>query len=652
MKKKNVKHSENYHEKVLHSRKKETPEREKRIQGQARNDKLSRYKYYLAGITAVITFIIYLVSLKNDFVEWDDSQYVFENLHIRSFDLSLFKWAFFDFYAANWHPLTWLSHALDYAVWGLNPMGHHLTNNILHAANTFFVVLLVARLLESWQAGKLASSHDTNFTLIAAATTGLLFGIHPLHVESVAWVAERKDLLCALFFLLSIMMYMSYVSHKTFRTYLIPLVLFSLALLSKPMAVSLPFVLLIFDWYPFARITTIKTFKTVLIEKLPFIAISIGSSILTILAQKAGGAVTAIDVIPLSTRMLVAAESLIAYLWKMIAPTHLIPYYPYPKDVSLFSAEYLSAIILAAMITAVCILMAKKQRLLLSAWTYYVVTLLPVLGLVQVGGQSMADRYTYLPSLAPFLLFGVLSAWIWKKTTGLQKQPLSIKLLNAGVAILLIVSLTLLSVRQISVWKNTFSLWTYVIEDEPKKAPIAYNNRGRFFYSRGQFARAIEDFNNAITLDPSSFKAFLNRGAAFLDSGRFDLAAADFDKAIVLNPSYSEAYNSRGSLFGMSGSLDKAIEQFTKAIELDPNYSAAYGNRASAYSLIGQNNRALQDLDRAIMLDRYYAENYLNRGNIYLESGNRELATSDFRKACDLGNKSGCSSLQSVSIGK
>ena len=435
-------------------------------------------------------------------------------------------------------------------------------------------------------------------------------------------------------------------------SYFLSLLFFSLALLSKPMAVSLPVVLLILDWYPFARITSFKTFKTSFIEKLPFIALSIGSSILTVLAQKAGGAVTAIEAIPLSSRVLVAFKSLIAYLWKMIAPVHLIPYYPYPKDVSLFSAEYLSAIILAAVITAVCIVMVKKQKVLLSAWAYYVVTLLPVLGLVQVGGQSMADRYTYLPSLGPFLLFGVLSAWTWEKTTGPQKQQLSIKLLNAGVAILLIVSLSFLCVRQISVWKNTFSLWTFVIEQEPQKIPIAYNNRGRFFYSRGQFDLAIEDFNKAITQDPSSFKAFLNRGAAFLDSGRFDLAAADFDKAIALNPSYSEAYNSRGSLFGMSGSLDKAIEQFSKAIEINPNYSAAYGNRGSAYSLIGQNIRALQDLDRAILLDRYYAENYLNRGNIYLASGNRELAISDFRKACDLGNKSGCSSLQPASIGK
>ncbi len=309
-----------------------------------------------------MTFIVYLAALQNEFVEWDDSQYVFENLHIRSFDLDFFKWAFFDFYAANWHPLTWISHALDYAVWGLNPMGHHLTNNILHAVNTFLVVLLVVRLLTSRQAVKLTSSHmssapadppeagnsrftihDSRFALIAAGVTGLLFGLHPIHVESVAWVAERKDLLCALFYLLSIMAYVSYRSYTTNKSYILSLFFFILALLSKPMAVSLPVVLLILDWYPFGRIQSLKTFRDSFVDKIPFIALSIVSSILTVLAQRAEGAVTAIEAIPLSTRMLVASKSLIAYLWKMLMPMHLIPYYPYPNDASLFSLEYLSA---------------------------------------------------------------------------------------------------------------------------------------------------------------------------------------------------------------------------------------------------------------------------------------------------------------------
>ncbi len=368
--------------------------------------KRQNVKYALAGLISLTTFVVYLSSLQNAFVLWDDEYYVLENPHIRSFDLNFFKWAFFDFYAANWHPLTWISHALDYAVWGLDPMGHHLTNNILHAVNTFLVVLLVVRLLASRQADKLTSSpgtsvsaeppgadnsrftiHDSRFALIAAGVTGLLFGLHPIHVESVAWVAERKDLLCALFYLLCIMEYARYADSTTPPSpsylfspanppecgkkkwqrrwrYLSALSFFILALLSKPMAVTLPFVLLILDWYPLQRIISLRTFKTAFIEKLPFIALSISSSILTILAQKAGGTIATIEAIPLSTRMLVAAKSLVAYIWKMIVPVHLLPYYPYPKDAALFSVDYISAIALTVAISAVCIVMAKKQKLL------------------------------------------------------------------------------------------------------------------------------------------------------------------------------------------------------------------------------------------------------------------------------------------------
>jgi hypothetical protein len=245
--------------------------------------------------------------------------------------------------------------------------------------------------------------------------TGLLFGLHPLHVESVAWVSERKDLLCAMFYLLSIMAYMAYRTHKIYRTYFLTLCFFILALMSKPMAVSLPFVLLILDWYPFKRTTSLETFRTSFIEKLPFIALSIGSSILTILAQKAGGAVVAIEAIPLQARILVAAKSLIAYLWKMILPLNLIPLYPYPQDVSLLSLGFLATVFLVTGITAACVLAARKEKLWMSVWFYYVVTLIPVIGIVQVGSQPMADRYTYLPSLGPFLIAGLITAGLYEK---------------------------------------------------------------------------------------------------------------------------------------------------------------------------------------------------------------------------------------------
>jgi Tfp pilus assembly protein PilF len=699
MKKKNVKQGKSTHENVLHSHM-----RENRITGQARNDKSIRYEYYLAGVTAIITFIVYLTSLQNDFVGWDDGTYVVENPFIRSFNGALLKWAFFDFYASNWHPLTWISHALDYAIWGLNPLGHHLTNNILHAVNTFLVVLLVVRLLASrqagrlagWQADKLTSPHDARFALIAAVTTGLLFGIHPIHVESVAWVAERKDLLCAMFFLLSIMMYTRYVTPPasppplTLRVgrgrYFLSLLFFTLAMMSKPMAVSLPIVLLILDWYPFNRISSLKTFRISFIEKLPFIAISIGSSILTVMAQKE--AIMPMELAPLSTRVLVGVESLIGYLWKMILPVNLIPFYPYPNPntVSPFFLEYFVALVLVAGLTAACLIIAKKQKFWLSAWGYYVITLIPVLGIVQVGSQSMADRYMYLPSLGPFIIMGLVAAWGLSKVTTLKKWKPAIRLFIAVAAISTFIVLAYLTSQQTSVWKNNMELWSYVIAKEPMKVPFAYYNlgmsydkmgqynkaleqydkaialnpasyetysiRGYVLFEMGQFDKALEDYDRAIALNPSYFEAYNNRGIAFDEMGQYINAMKDFEKAIALNPSHFEAYYNFGTTYGKTSQFDKAVEAFNRAIALNPNYAYAYGGRGLAYSHLGQYESALNDLHRALALDYNYAKAYVDRGNLYIKTGNKELAVTDFQKACALGNQSGCSALQSVGIGK
>ena len=327
-----------------------------------------RAKYYLAGFVSIITFLVYLSALQNEFVEWDDSRFIYENLNIRSLNATFFKWAFLDLSAPGsdyWRPLSYLSHALDYATWELNPLGHHLTNNILHAINTFLVVLLVVRLMEAVGAvipacpesirgsgeapprpkkgrsaesplqkvagmtNQFSSSRDTKSVLIVAATTGLLFGLHPIHVESVAWVSERKDLLCALFFLLSILAYLKYASCNFLsfplvadtsskkdpgqagmtrpglrffsKHYILSIVFFALALMSKPMAVSLPVVLLILDWYPFQRIRSLRTFLSVSAEKVPFFALVLISSALTLLAQKEGGAMTLTMFVPFST---------------------------------------------------------------------------------------------------------------------------------------------------------------------------------------------------------------------------------------------------------------------------------------------------------------------------------------------------------------
>ena len=490
------------------------------------------HKYYLATSVSLITFIVYLSTLHHEFVEWDDAQYVVENFHIRSIDWTLVKWAFSAFHAGNWHPLTWISHALDYALWGLNPLGHHLTNVILHAVNTFLVVLLIKELLTV--AGRTAiNTGRSEFLsertiLVAAGTTGFLFGLHPLHVESVAWVAERKDLLCALFFLLSIIAYTKYVGRLSCeaspekssswsyrRHYLVALGFFILALLSKPMAVSLPCVLLILDWYPFNRIRSRKTLLTAGIEKLPFIALSILSSVLTILAQRAGGAIVSMDSAPLPTRILVGVRSLMVYLGKTVVPLNLSPFYPYPKDASTMSWEYLVAIVLTIGITLLCLVMVKKQKLWLSVWSYYVVTLIPVIGIVQVGRQAMADRYTYLPSLGPFLILGLAVAWASRLANAVPQRRTIIKSMSTVLTLFVFVAMTYLTFHQIGIWKNSIRLWTYVVEQRPERIQLAYYFRGLAYENMGQFEQAIEDFDRAIVLDPYFRDAFLNRGTAF-----------------------------------------------------------------------------------------------------------------------------------------
>jgi tetratricopeptide (TPR) repeat protein len=592
--------------------------------------KKRRFKFAIAGAVAVATLLVYLTALRNDFINWDDGAYIFENPHIRLLNAAFFKWAFFDFYSYNWHPLTWMSHALDYAIWGLSPLGHHLTNIILHAINTFTVVFLVIRLLDAFK--RTVPNGQSSFlneqtTLIAAGTTGLLFGLHPLHVESVAWVAERKDLLCALFYLLSIMTYTNYVGSLTEEAsqrisfsrfinkhYLLARAFFILALLSKPMAVSLPAVLLLLDWFPYNRIRSLKTLRPALIEKLPLVVLSFISSIVTVLAQKSGGAISSIEIVPLSIRVLVGVKALISYLWKMALPLNLIPYYSYPRDVSIVSPVYLSAVVLVIGLTAGCVVMIKKQKLWLTAWGYYVVTLLPVLGIIQVGGQSMADRYTYLPSLGPFIIIGVFAAWILGYVSSLKKWGLRIKVFSAIAAVSLLVLMSYKTLMQIGIWENSIVFWNYVIEKDPNSFSEAYDNRGQALEKTGQIDRAI----------------------------------ADYDKAIALAPSDYEVYDIRGQAFHKMGQLERAIADYSSAIALNPSDSGAYNNRGLAFDKMGQLNRAIMDYDSAIALNPSDAHVFINRGFAYFKAGQVEFSIADMKKACDLGNAFGCQAVQVV----
>ena len=646
--------------------------------------------YYVVAAVPLLTLIVYLPALWNGFVNWDDDLYVYNNLHIRLLDWTFFKWALTDLSAGFWHPLTWISYAVDYALWGMNPMGFHLTAILLHTINTFLVAYLVVKLLEAANtpvynegtieliklshpqaspAENLSENKETFQTighvrvktksklandrlnsvglqkgemenrlpsflnyrgvLITAGVTGLLFGLHPLHVESVAWVSERKDLLCAIFFLLSIMAYTTFVlslgkkvnqdknssihiSRMTSKWYLLSLALFVFALSAKTMAVSLPAVLLILDWYPYRRIQSIRNFISLVIEKIPFIVFSLLISTVSISAQKTIGALGLMESVSLSTRVLVACRALMFYLLRMIVPLNLIPFYPYPENVNLLSIEYLSAISLITGITAVCLFVARKKQMWLSVWAYFVITLIPVLGIIQVGSYSMADRFTYLPSIGPFILLGLVSAWVSMKVNKAKKEYFLSKVVVVVTALVLFISLAFMTINQIGIWKNSLTLWNYVINKTSPRLTHAYNNRGNAFFAIGQFDRAIEDFNKEIVLNPSYGKAYYNRGVAYLKAGLFDNAIASFNKALEINPSDTDIYINRGVSYAGIGQQDRALEDFNTGIGFNLNHAAAY----------------------------------LNRGILYVATGNRELAISDFRKACSLGSENGCKALK------
>jgi len=570
-------------------------------------------RFNIAGLAAVLTFMVFLPSLQNEFVNWDDNLYVYENSFIRSLDTQLLKSSLGGFHAYNWHPLTWLSHALDYAIWGMNPLGHHLTNNILHACNTLLVVFLVVRLMEVFK--KTAGNRGVSPSFlnersigITGAVTGLLFGLHPVHVESVAWVAERKDLLCGFFFLLSIIKYTRYVSQISApssintasrffnKDYLCAIGFFILSLLSKPMAVSLPLVLLILDWYPFRRTKSLRTSWTAFIEKLPFLALTLMSAILTMFAQKAGGTMEQMQFIPLSSRLLVAAKSLIVYLWKMLVPLDLIPFYPYPKHISPLSSEYILPMVFVAGITATCLAVMRKNKLWISVWSYYVITMVPVLGIIQVGIQSMADRYTYLPSLGPFLIVGLMAARVYERVAALHRWRVIVPVASLFVSLAMLISMSYATIRQIGIWKDSFALWNYIIEKKPSGVPFAH----------------------------------YNLGVAYVSKGLLDLAIQQFQEALRLKPGYAEVHNNLGVAYASKGLLDLATQQFQEALRLKPGYADAHYNLAIAYESKGLSDMAIEQYQMVLGLKPGYAEAHFNLGFIYLTNGSIDMARTEF----------------------
>lgn len=506
----------------------------------------------IAALTAgLIIFLVYIGGLRNDFVNFDDWAYVTDNTAVRTFDLQRLLT---EKVPANWHPLTMVSLGVDFAFWGLDPFGYHLTNNIFHALNVFLLGMLAAGLY------RLASGRQTGpYAIAVGVFSALLWGLHPQHVESVAWVSARKDVLSTFFFLLSLLFYLKYKRGSRSLFYFFSLGAFLLALLSKPMAISLPLVLLLLDLYPLKY--NRQDLKALVIEKVPFFILSILFALSTLGAQDK--AIISLESLDLNIRLLNSADAYLFYIYKMFVPLGLVPYYPLVAgDISPSSS--LVSISVLLIISAACLFyIFKGMRAFAACWFYYLITLVPVIGLIQVGGQSAADRYSYLPGISLIIFMCAGLAYLIEKSA----RPKLISLVSVALMTVVLVFLSVLTIRQTAVWKDSISLWSHEIEHYP--ILFAYNSRALAYFTSGDYEKAIEDLN--VLIESGRFEevdAYTRRGVSYHKTGRLDLAIRDYEQALKFSPENERLYFRLGVAYFESGNMALSVMNLEKASQL------------------------------------------------------------------------------------
>lgn len=529
-----------------------------------------------------ITFLAYYPALSNGFLAWDTRMYVVDNPNIKALTWENLRWMIVDFHASNWHPLTWYSHALDYAWFGLDPRGHHLVSIIIHCLNTALLFVLVIAIISYRTSIKdaLGFVPIDKKTLMAAGTAAILFGIHPQHVESVVWVAERKDVLCLLFVLLALLSYVVYnaVDATKIRVYLYlaTLAFFILALLSKPMAVTLPVVLLMLDIYPLNRTALAGptqqhqvSYQRLVVEKIPFFMFTIISVIITILAQHQGGAVSSLEQIGMLTRILNAFNSILFYISKLIFPVGLSPFYPYPTFTGFH--EYYPYIIPLIAFLLITILSAymwyKKKRYWLVAWLFYLVTLSPVLGIMQIGVQAAADRYVYLPTIPLYILAGLGIAHLLFEA----KTRKNIKYALVMMVFLTSLGLVLMTQKQTSIWKNDQVFWSHIVSHAPESAFARFHLAG-VYMEKGDYEKAIMHYRYAMLFE-SDLKWAVNLPIAYIELNQLQEAQNILDRLMAqsaLETHRGYFYRMTGWIYFKQDRLQKAQETLEKAIQLDP----------------------------------------------------------------------------------
>ena len=546
------------------------------------------------------------------FTNLDDDEYVTDNAAVRA-GLAWHGalWALTARYASNWHPLTWISHMLDCQLFGLSPTGHHLVNLLFHIANTIFLFLLLARMTGC---------------LWRSAFVAALFGLHPLHVESVAWVAERKDVLSTFFWMLTLGAYLHYTQSPKPARYLLVLLAFALGLMAKPMLVTLPLVLLLLDLWPLGRLAREKggqgdharSWRKLVWEKIPLFVLAAASSAVTFVVQQGSGAVGSLELYPLGVRAANAIVAYVSYIAKMFWPAHLAVFYSHP-GASLPIWQVAGSGLLLVCITVLAI-RARGRPYLAVGWLWYVVTLVPVIGLVQVGHQAMADRYTYVPLVGVFIII----AWGVPELLALRTTEVHRRRLLAAPAGIVIAALAVCTYSQVGYWHDDVALFGHALKVTSNNA-LAHNNLGVALAAQGAAEKAVEHYSEALRIEPDYPEAHNNLGAALAKRGRTDQAIAHFTAALRVRPSFAEAHNNLGAALAMQGRIDQAIVHFSAALKANPESADAHCNLGKCYVALGKTREAITQYQEALRLKPGHAEAANGLAWIYATSENPEF---------------------------
>ncbi|HMQ97963.1 MAG TPA: tetratricopeptide repeat protein [Ignavibacteria bacterium] len=578
-------------------------------------DKKNLYAVIL--ITAVLGIFSYSGGLNNTFTNWDDEEMVVNNPAVKSLSVQNILSQFTTFHHSHYHPLVNISYAIEYRFAGLNPFVYHLTNLLFHLMNSILVYLILLRLSKN------------NFI---AALAAILFAVHPLHTESVAWITERKDMLYSFFFLLAVLFYQTGRESKTKKQEVYVYLFFILSCLSKASAVTLPVVLLLVDYFNEKKLTA-KDIK----EKIPLFVISLLFGIINIMAQyekPLSGSLIEIPQFDILSRILIVFYNYTFYLYKAFLPFNLSAFYPYPDpSVSALPVVFWAAPLVTGLIIYLVYLSRKLGAVILFGMLFYTLTIFPVLQIVPVGRAITADRFAYLPLLGVLLVFSYLLHLLYEN---ILKSPAAKKVLLGLIAVL-VIGLAYLTRNQNMIWESSMTLYSDMVKKFPENS-VGYNNRGTLFLKENRYNEAESDFSNALKYNNRYAAAYNNMGLLLNGRTKYDNAIEYFSKAVELNNNYAEAYFNMGLTYFNKSETDKAIEYYKKAISIDPGFAVAYNNLGKAYGLKEQNQEAITNFSKAIELDPEYSTAHFNLAVAYFKTGNNTAGLNEMKTAAKLGN--------------